>query len=393
MKIESVYFNEEHAAFRESLRKFVEKELRPHADEWEEAGMFPTELFRTFGTLGYLGLRFPEEYGGQGLDYWYTVILCEELVRCFSLGVGVGLLVQTEMATSVIDKYGTPEQKRAFLAPAIAGEKIAALGITEPGHGSNVADIRTTARRESGDWVINGSKTFISNGTRANFITLAARTGSEGARGVSVVLVPTDAKGFSVGRALKKMGTHSSDLAELFFEDVHVPVGNLVGEEGRGFAYVMELFQGERLVLASFANGIMQVLWEEAMKYGKARQVFGQSIVQHQYWRHRLVEMLTQMQAARQLTYFACERLNRTGSAQKEVSMAKLYACELVKRVAETVLQLHGGYGYMEEYPVCRFYRDVAAFGIGAGTSEVMREIIAKEAIDQWTVKGELWRC
>ena len=383
MKIESVYLNEEHAAFRESLRKFVEKELKPHADEWEEAGMFPTELFRTFGTLGYLGLRFPEEYGGQGLDYWYTVILCEELVRCHSLGVGVGLLVQTEMATSVIDKYGTPEQKRAFLAPVIAGEKIAALGITEPGHGSNVADIRTTARRESGDWVISGSKTFISNGTRANFITLAARTGGEGARGVSVVLVPTDAKGFSVGRALKKMGTHSSDLAELFFEDVHVPVGNLVGEEGRGFAYVMELFQGERLVLASFANGIMQVLWEEAMNYGKARQVFGQPIVQHQYWRHRLAEMLTQMEAARQLTYFACERLNRTGSAQKEVSMAKLYACELVKRVAETVLQLHGGYGYMEEYPVCRFYRDVAAFGIGAGTSEVMREIIAKEAIDQ----------
>jgi citronellyl-CoA dehydrogenase len=383
MKIESVYFNEEHAAFREGLRKFVEKELRPHADEWEEAGMFPTELFRTFGKLGYLGLRFPEEYGGQGLDYWYTVILCEELVRCHSLGVGVGLLVQSEMATSVINQYGSPEQKREFLAPAIVGEKIAALGITEPGHGSNVAGIRTTARRVGSDWVINGSKTFISNGTRANFITLAARTSGEGARGVSLIIVPTDAKGFTVGRALKKMGTHSSDLAELFFENVRVPTSNLVGEAGRGFAYIMELFQGERLVLASFANGIMQTLWEEALNYGKARQVFGQPIVQHQYWRHRLAEMLTQMQAARQLTYFACERLNRTASAQKEVSMAKLYACELVKHVAETVLQLHGGYGYMEEYPVCRFYRDVAAFGIGAGTSEVMREIIAKEAIDQ----------
>lgn len=383
MKIESVYFSEEHHLFRETLRAFVEKELKPHADEWEQAGMFPSELFRTFGKLGYLGLRFPEEYGGQGLDYWYTVILCEELVRCQSLGVGVGLLVQSEMATSVINKYGAPELKREFLAPAIAGEKIAALGITEPGYGSNVAGIRTTARRVGNEWVINGSKTFISNGTRANFITLAARTGGEGARGVSVILVPTDAKGFSVGRALKKMGTHSSDLAELYFEDVRVPVRNLVGEEGRGFAYIMELFQGERLVLASFANGIMQVLWEEAMNYGHARQVFGQPIVQHQYWRHRLAEMLTQMEAARQLTYLACDRLNRTASAQKEVSMAKLYACELVKRVAETVLQLHGGYGYMEEYPVCRFYRDVAAFGIGAGTSEVMREIIAKEAIDQ----------
>lgn len=381
MKIESVYFSEEHHLFRATLRAFVEKELKPHADEWEQAGMFPNELFRTFGKLGYLGLRFPEEYGGQGLDYWYTVVLCEELVRCQSLGVGVGLLVQSEMATSVINKYGTAEQKREFLAPAIAGEKIAALGITEPGHGSNVANLRTTARRDGDDWVINGSKTFISNGTRANFITLAARTADKGARGVSVILVPTDAKGFSVGRALKKMGTHSSDIAELFFQDVRVPVGNLVGEQGRGFAYVMELFQGERLVLASFANGIMQALWEEALNYGRAREVFGQPIVGHQAWRHRLADMLTQMEAARQLTYFACDRLNRTASAQKEVSMAKLYACELVKRVAETALQLHGGYGYMEEYPVCRFYRDVAAFGIGAGTSEIMREIIAKEAI------------
>jgi citronellyl-CoA dehydrogenase len=200
---------------------------------------------------------------------------------------------------------------------------------------------------------------------------------------VSVILVPTDAKGFSVGRALKKMGTNSSDLAELFFDDVRVPVENLVGEEGRGFSYIMELFQGERLVLASFANGIMQVLWEEAMKYGHAREVFGLPIVQHQAWRHRLADMATQMEAARQLTYFACDRLTRKLPAQKEISMAKLYACELVKRVAETVLQLHGGYGYMEEYAVCRFYRDVAAFGIGAGTSEVMREIIAKEAMDK----------
>ncbi|MFQ5612246.1 MAG: acyl-CoA dehydrogenase family protein [Anaerolineae bacterium] len=380
--MESIYFNQEHEFFRKALRAFVEKELRPQADEWEAAGMFPTELFRTFGEMGYLGLRFPEEYGGQGMDYWYTVILCEEIVRCHSLGLGVGLLVQSEMATSVIDKYGTPEQKREFLAPAIAGQKIAALGITEPGYGSNVAGLRTTARREGDDFVINGSKTFISNGTRANFITLAARTGGEGARGVSIILVPTDARGFSVGRALEKMGTHSSDLAELFFEDCRVPARNLVGQAGRGFGYIMDLFQGERLVLASFANGIMQVLWEEARKYGHEREVFGQPILRHQVWRHRLADTLTRMEAARQLTYFACDRLNRTGSAQKEVSMAKLYACELVKRVAETALQLHGGYGYMEEYPVARFYRDVAAFGIGAGTSEIMREIIAKEAID-----------
>ncbi|MFQ5421122.1 MAG: acyl-CoA dehydrogenase family protein [Anaerolineae bacterium] len=376
-----MYLNQEHEFFRKSLRAFVEKELRPQADEWEAAGMFPSELFRAFGEMGYLGLRFPQEYGGQGMDYWYTVILCEEIVRCNSLGLGVGLLVQSEMATSVIAKYGTPEQKREFLAPAIAGRKIAALGITEPGYGSNVAGLRTTARREGDDFVINGSKTFISNGARADFVTLAARTGGEGARGVSIILVPADTKGFSVGRALEKMGTRSSDVAELFFEDCRAPARNLVGQEGHGFGYIMNLFQGERLVLASFANGIMGALWDEALKYGHAREVFGRPILRHQVWRHRLADILTQMEAARQLTYFACDRLNRTGSAQKEISMAKLYACELVKRVAETVLQLHGGYGYMEEYPVSRFYRDVAAFGIGAGTSEIMREIIAKEAI------------
>ncbi|MCP4416805.1 MAG: acyl-CoA dehydrogenase, partial [Chloroflexi bacterium] len=350
--MDSVYFNEDHEFFRQTLRRFVENELRPFADEWEKAGMFPDEMFRTFGKMGYLGLRFPEKYGGQGLDYWYTAVLCEEIVRCHSLGLGVGLLVQSEMATSVIGKHGTEEQKQEFLIPAIAGEKIAALGITEPNHGSNVAGLQTTARRDGDEFVINGSKTFISNGGRADFVTLAARTEGEGARGVSIILLPTDVKGFTVGRSLKKMGTHSSDTTELFFNDCRVPVRNLVGEAGRGFGYVMNLFQGERLVLASFANGIMQVLWEMGLDYGRSREVFGQSILQHQVWRHRLADMLTEMEAARQLTYFACDRLNRTGAAQKEVSMAKLYACELVKRMAETVLQLYGGYGYMEEYPI-----------------------------------------
>ncbi len=379
--MDSVYFNEDHDFFRQTLRRFVENELRPFADEWEEAGIFPAELFRTFGKMGYLGLRFPEEYGGQGMDFWYTAVLCEEIVRCHSLGLGVGLLVQSEMATSVIGRHGTEEQKQEFLVPAISGEKIAALGISEPNFGSNVAGLQTTARRDGDDFVINGSKTFISNGTRSDFVTLAARTAGESARGVSIILVPTDSKGFTVSRSLKKMGTHSSDTAELFFEECRVPVRNLVGKEGYGFGYIMDLFQGERLVLSSFANGIMQLLWEMALKYGTEREVFRRPILQHQVWRHRFADMLTQMEAGRQLTYFACERLNRTGAAQKEVSMAKLYTCELVKRMAETVLQLYGGYGYMEEYPIARFYRDVAAFGIGAGTSEIMREIIAKEAI------------
>lgn len=375
----SAYFSEEHNVFRASVRRFVEQELRPNADRWEAEG-FPGEVFRRAGEMGYLGLRFDEAYGGSGLDYWYTVILCEELMRGGSIGVGIGLLVQTEMATSLINDMGTPEQKEEFLTPAIRGEKIAALGITEPGCGSDVAAIRTTARREGGDYVVNGAKTFITNGTRANFITLAVRTGGPGHGGISVLLFPTGTQGFAVSRNLKKMGTHSSDLAELFFENCRVPARLLIGEEGRGFGYIMQAFQGERLVLASFANGIMDVLWETMLDYGRARSVFGSPIVGHQVWRHRLADALTRIHASKQLTYFACDRLNRGEPAQQALSMAKLFSSEAVKAVADVALQIHGGYGYMEESLVCRLYRDVAAFTIGAGTSEVMREIITKEA-------------
>lgn len=375
----SAYFSEEHDVFRASVRRFVEQELRPHADLWEAEG-FPDEVFRRAGEMGYLGLRFDEAYGGSGLDYWYTVILCEELMRSGSIGVGIGLLVQTEMATSLINDLGTPEHKTEFLAPAIRGEKIAALGITEPGCGSDVAAIRTTARRDGGDYVVNGAKTFITNGTRADFITLAVRTGGPGHDGISVLLFPTDTRGFAVSRNLKKMGTHSSDLAELFFENCRVPARLLIGEEGRGFGYIMQAFQGERLVLASFANGIMDVLWEAILDYGRARSVFGSPIVGHQIWRHRLADVLTRITASKQLTYFACDRLNRGEPAQQALSMAKLFSSEAVKVIADVALQIHGGYGYMEESLVCRLYRDVAAFTVGAGTSEIMREIIAKEA-------------
>lgn len=373
------YFSEEHDVFRASVRRFVEQELRPHADEWEAQG-FPREVFRRAGEMGYLGLRFDEACGGSGLDYWYTVILCEELMRAGSIGVGIALLVQTEMATSLVNDLGTPEQKEEFLRPAILGEKIAALGITEPGCGSDVAAIRTTALREGADYVVNGAKTFITNGTRADFITLAVRTGGPGYGGISVLLFPTDVRGFAVSRNLKKMGTHSSDLAELFFDNCRVPARLLVGEEGRGFSYIMRAFQGERLVLASFANGIMDALWEAMLAYGRSRQVFGAPIVAHQVWRHRLADVLTRIQASRQLTYHACDLLNRGEPAQQALSMAKLFSSEAVKAVADVALQIHGGYGYMEEYLVCRLYRDVAAFTIGAGTSEIMREIIAKEA-------------
>jgi len=379
--MESVYFNEEHKLFRKSVRAFVERELRPQADDWERAGIFPKEIFRKLGDLGYLGIRFDEKYGGLGLDYWYTLILCEELVRSLSVGMAAGVLVHGEFATSAIHDEGSEELKREILPAAIRGEVILALGVTEPGGGSNVTDIRTTAKKDKGDFVINGSKTFITNGTRADYVTLAVRTGGPGAGGISLIAFPTDTKGFSIGKSLNKMGLHASDTAELFFSDCRVPARYLIGEENKGFWYILKHFQGERLVLACFANGIMQLLWEEALKYGAEREVFGKAIIKHQVWRHRLADVLTSIEASRQLAYWACDRLNKTGDAHQEVSMAKLFASQTLKRVADEVLQLHGGYGYVEEYSVCRLYRDAAAFTIGAGTSEIMREIIAEKSL------------
>jgi acyl-CoA dehydrogenase len=376
----SPWLTPEQEAFRRALRTVVERELAPHADEWEAAGIFPREIFSLMGKLGYLGLRFSPDHGGAGLDFWYTLILAQELVKCGSVGTAVGLLAHMEFALSVIDARGTPEQKKEFLAPAIRGEKIAAIGITEPGAGSDVGAIRTAARRERGDWVIDGAKTFITNGTRADFLSLLCRTGEPGPKGLSVIIFPTDTKGFRVGKALRKMGAHASDTAELFFDACRVPLRNLVGEEGRGFGYVMDHFKGERLVLSGLALGVMERLWEEGTRYAALRQVFGQPLGKLQAWRHRLADVRTTIEAARQLTYWACDRLNRGApEASLAVSMAKLFTAEHVKRVANEVLQLHGGYGYIEESPICRLYRDVAGFTIGAGTSEVMREIIARE--------------
>ena len=282
------WLSAEHEEFRRAVRAVVARELAPHADAWEAAEIFPRELYGLMGTLGYLGLRYAPEYGGAGLDFWYTLILAQELVKCGSVGTAVGLLAHMEFALSVIDARGTPEQKREFLAPAIRGEKIASIGISEPGAGSEVAAIRTTARREGGDWVINGSKIFITNGTRADFVSLVARTGGPGPRGLSVILLPSDTKGFRVGRALQKMGSRASDTAELFFEDCRVPLANLVGEEGKGFGYVMDHFKGERLVISAFALGVMERIWEEGTRYAAERQVFGQPLGKFQAWRHRL---------------------------------------------------------------------------------------------------------
>jgi len=373
-------FTSEHEIFRKTVKDFVEKEIKPNAEHWEEIGEVPRDVFRKLGDLGVLGARYEEKYGGSGQDFWYTLILCEELAKSNYIGTAVSILMQCEMCTAAIHEEGSEELKREFLVPAIKGELLGCLGVSEPSTGSDVGAIRSTARREGSSFIINGSKTFITNGSIADYVLLAVRTGGKGTQGISLIIVPTSIPGFSVGRKLRKMGVHSSATAELAFEDCVVPASNIIGEENAGFKYIMHHFQGERIVLCGFALGAMEALMREAVAYGRSREIFGRPVVGYQIWRHKLADLYAQIMAARQLTYLAVDAANNGIRAEKEISMAKLVTANLVKVVANEVFQLHGGYGYMEEYPVCRIYRDVAAFTIGGGTNEVMREIIAKQS-------------
>jgi acyl-CoA dehydrogenase len=373
-------FTEDHAAFRRTVRDFCERELAPHARAWDEAHEFPRELFRRFGELGLLGIRHDPEHGGSGLDYWYVVAYAEELVRSRNSGLNMAMLVQGEMATPVIGELGTPEQKREFLAPAIRGERIAALAISEPDTGSDVASIRTTARRAGDDLVVNGAKMWITNGARADFLTMLVRTGGDGHEGLSLLLFPTDTKGFQVSKKLEKVGNPSSDTAVLYFDECRVPARYLLGEEGQGFYHVMTNFQGERLVAAIQAVAGMQQMVEDAIRYGEERSAFGRPIVKFQVWRHRLAEHLTAIEAARWLTYRACDLFDRKEVAVKEISMAKLFACDLAQRVAYDCMQLHGGMGYVLETDIARAWRDVRVMTIAGGSSEIMKELIARAA-------------
>lgn len=368
----------EHEQFRKTVRDFCQKELAPHTEEWEAAGIFPRELFKRFAELGFFGIHYPEELGGSGLDWWFTAAYIEELAHSRNAGLNMSMMVQSEMATPIIGEIGTDEQKAEFLAPALAGDKIAALGVSEPDAGSDVANIRTTAKRDGDDYVINGAKTYITNGTRADFITLAVRTGDEGFGGISLVLLPTDIKGYEVSKSLKKLGNWSSDTGLIYFDNCRIPVRYRLGEENHGFYHIMTNFQGERLVAALAATGGMKLMWEDAVAYGKERQAFGRPIVKFQVWRHKLVDLLTQIEAGRQLTYMATEKFNRGENAVAEISMAKLYTADLAQRVAYDCMQLYGGAGYMAEYDISRAFRDVRLLSIGGGTSEVMKEIISK---------------
>ncbi len=373
------YFQEEHNIFRQQLRNFIERELAPHADEWEEAGLFPREVFKKMGDLGFLGLRYPEEYGGANADYWYTVVLHEELPRCMSAGVALGLMVQADMCTPAIVDHGTPEQKEEFLGPAIRGEKIGAICVSEPGAGSDVKALRTKAVKDGDHYIINGSKTFITNGSRADWLTMAVKTDPDaGYGGISMFLVPADTPGFSVTRKLDKLGNRASDTAELSFEDCRVHQRYLLGEENKGFYYIMEGFQFERMAGAIGLLAGAYLVLDKTIEYARTREVFGKPVSRWQANSHLIADLATELTAARALVYHCADMINNGENAIREVSMCKLYVGELAQRVVDRCLQLHGGYGYMEEYYVARAFRDTRLATIGGGSSEVMRDIIAR---------------
>ena len=362
------------------MRRFVERELRPHADRWEEERWFPDDVFRRLAEVGYLGLKYPEAYGGEGGDYLHDAVFCEELARCGSGGLAAGIGAHTSIATPPIWKFGTEDQKRRFLAPAIRGERIAALGITEPDAGSDVAGIRTRARRVDGGYVVNGRKTFITNGVRCAFVVAAVKTTDAGGhQGLSFLIVERDADGFSVSKKLEKMGWHASDTAELAFDDVFVPEENLLGEENRGFYLIMANFQWERLLMALGAVGSMQVTFDRTREYALERVAFGRPIGHHQAIRHKLAEMALKLETGRALTYEALRLFAIGHDALKEVTMAKLQTQRDAFEVADAALQIHGGAGYMREFEVERAARDTRLGPIGGGTDEIMKEILGRQ--------------
>jgi acyl-CoA dehydrogenase len=370
-------FTEELEDFRQVVRRFIETELRPHAAEWEAAKWFPDEVFRTCAAQGYLGLKYPEEYGGSDGGYLPDAVFAEELARCGSGGLAAGIGAHTSIATPPIWKFGTGEQKERYLAPAIAGEKIGALGITEPGAGSDVASLSTRAQRVDGGFVVNGEKTYITNGVRADFIVTAVKTTAEGGHhGISFLIVD---RGEGVtSSALEKLGWHASDTATIAYEDVFVPEENLLGPEHEGFKLIMANFQWERLLMALGAVGAMHAAVEKTVAFCRERRAFGRPLTGHQALRHKLADLATTAHTGRCLTYDALRRFVHDGNAVEEVTMAKLVTQRSSFEVMDACLQLHGGAGYMREYDIERAARDARLGPIGGGTDEIMREILAK---------------
>ncbi len=372
-------YSEEHEMVRQAVRRFAEKELLPHAAQWEAAEYFADWVFPRMGTLGFLGLRYPQRYGGQGGDYAMGLVFAEEMAHCGLSSVAMAAAVHAEMATPPLLKFGSEDQKQRFLVPAIRGEKVACLGITEPNAGSDVASIATRAVRDGNSWILNGQKIFITNGVRADFIVLLAKTAPTlGRKGLSLFLVEKGTPGFRVTNTIKKVGMRASDTAELVFDDCRIPETNLLGEENKGFYQIMWELQGERMVGAIMAVAEADRVFHQALAYAQQRVQFGQPIGKFQAIAHKLASMATAIEAARQLNYSTAQRLAEGENLIKEVAMCKLVSARVACQVADTALQIHGGYGFTMDFPVQQAWRDLRLSRIGGGTDEVMKDIIAK---------------
>ena len=373
---EGVY-TEEHQIFRDAFRRFVAKEITPHVPQWEADRAVPREVWLKMGEMGFLCPWLPEEYGGLGLGFEYSVIINEELIRGDGFGVGVPL--HSDVVTPYIHSYGSSEIKEKWLPGCATGEVITAIGFTEPNTGSDLAAIRTKAVRKGDSYLLDGQKTFITNGFFADLMVVAVKTDPHaGYKGISLVLVDKDAPGFSRGRKLEKMGYHMQDTAELFFENCQVPSAHLLGEEGAGFKYMMEKLQQERLEVCIKCQVNAEEALQEAINYAKVREAFGRRIGDHQYIAFKLAEMATEVELGRTFLDRLIEEHIRGNEIVQRVSMAKYWLGEMVNRVAYQAVQIHGGYGYMEEYRICRIYRDVRSLSIFAGTSEIMKLIISR---------------
>jgi len=371
---------EEHEAIRATIAQFVDKEINPYADQWEEEGIFPAhELFKKMGNLGLLGISKPEEFGGMGLDYSYQVVFAEELGRIRTGGVGMAIGVQTDMATPALAKHGSDELRRQFLMPAIAGDMVCSIAVSEPHAGSDVAAIKTTAKKNGDDYIIQGTKMWITNSTQADFICLLANTSDEGRHAnKSLIVVPMNLPGISLSEKLNKLGQRSSDTAQIFFDDVRVPQRYLIGQEGAGFRYQMEQFQEERLYAMASNLKMMEFVIEDTIEYTRQRQAFGKSILDNQVVHFRLAELQTEVECLRALTYAAVEGYINGQDVTLKASMGKLKAGRLLREVTDSCLQYWGGMGYMWDSSVARAYRDGRLGSIGGGADEVMLGIIAK---------------
>ena len=378
-----MYFTEEHRLFRESLKDFLQKEVVPHIEKWEETGTIEPFIWEKFGEMGYFGLATPEAYGGLGLDLFYTVILLEELQKINSGGFAAAIWAHAYLAMTHLNKNGSDAQKKGYLTPSVNGHKIGCLGVTEPFGGSDVAGMRTTAVKDGDSYVINGSKTFITNGVYGDYIILAAKTDSTaGNKGISIFIVDLESPGVSASK-LNKLGWRASDTAELAFVDVKVPASNLMGEEGDGWGFIMEAFALERLVMGINAHARAEHALEYVLQYMSERETFGKPINQYQALRHRLVDHHASMDLCKHYNYGVVYQMDKGEYVVRQATISKLKSTEMADQVIYDCLQFLGGYGYIEDYPMARLLRDSRLGPIGGGTSEILKEIIAKIVIDK----------